>query len=257
MLNKRMTNSEIAQRVIEIFNKPWLTKESQFLYLAVGGSRAYGLHSHDSDYDVIGVVCPPEENVIGLGKWESFQQVTEDVDVRLYSPKKFFTMMDQGGITNLEMLFLKPRILNPVMHPLMTNRGELLQPAVINSVLGHSTSTLHRFQDISNAKLGSKRRKYIETYGYDVSAAVHALRWLWMAEWLEFDPKHLNVPTNLIRADYLQKVKRGEIKEIRIIIEEARDRLEKRKEFIHEILRRNKKPDLSQMLVTLHRELLL
>jgi len=82
------------------------------LFATVGGSRAFGCASPESDYDVHGVYLLPLEEVLGLGRPnETLEQKTEhpeeqvEVDIATHDLRKFVMLLLKGNGNVLEDLY--------------------------------------------------------------------------------------------------------------------------------------------------------
>lgn len=173
-----MDNHKVLDIIRKTFPHDWLTPD-RIQYLALVGSRGFNLHTDKSDWDFVGVAMPPRKLLYGLNNWEVFHHVGDEVDIRLYSPRKFGKLLATGSPNPLEMLYVKPLLCTMRFRSAFGYAPDTYAcPGTIHSIISHATSTLKRFRSPANSKLGDKRRQLVDTFGYDTSAAMHSLRWL-------------------------------------------------------------------------------
>src|SRR5579885_3284370 len=96
---------------------------SDIVHLFVGGSQLHGAKvSETDDLDIYGVFIEPPERVLGLDRLDHFVWSTagddrrngpDDVDVTLYSLRKWATLAAKGNATTLHFLFAPP---DPELH---------------------------------------------------------------------------------------------------------------------------------------------
>lgn len=255
-----MTRSEIIHRILENFHHNWLTSEDDFLMLAMTGSRGYGTHLPTSDYDVVGIVKPTIDMILGTDTWESAANVSKDLDYKLYTPRKYLSILAKGSVNNVETLFLDTMIRHPSMDILWGRRHSFLTTSTLNSIFGYTESTLRRYKDASASDHGSKRRAMIEAVGYDCSAAAHCLRWLWMGLDLAQDSTVLATKMHTGRALMLQAVKHGDVgvDEVDRYIHRYRTQLREQEEAIRPTLtaKINMRITANSCLVHIHKDIL-
>lgn len=190
----------------------WYTP-SDVLMLTLTGSRGYGLHNENSDWDYFAVVAPPEEYIIGSSRWEGVNRETDNLDIKVYSPAKYMSMCMQGSVNNLEPLFLPTLYKTTWMNEWLDHAETFVTKATLASILGYTLSTKKRYKEVGEAQHGKKRKTLIEAYGYDGSAAAHCVRWLWMGLDLarnkgkRLDPRMGN---DLVHKEIVKSIKRGE-----------------------------------------------
>lgn len=204
-----ITVGTIIHSYLDLFPHDWLTSD-RILLLCLSGSRAYGINTEDSDWDVVGMVQPPEDDIIGLGNWKSWQDSNVFMDGRAYSPEHYVRLLRKGSPNHLETLWLPTYIRSPILNELFLRRSGFITKGTLMGILGNARSTLSRYHMVGSSKHGEKRRTLIETRGYDTSSAAHAIRWLWMGLDLRQDPKNLTLGLTGVRAQSLRRIKAGE-----------------------------------------------
>lgn len=201
---------KLIPNILSLYGHREVTRD-KILLLSLSGGRAYGTSRPDSDWDFIMVVEPPEHNIIGMHPLDSFHKKNDQLDLRVYSPAQFHHMITKSAVNSVETLFLPTILRSTLFNSLWNNRHLFLRGGTVASILGHTKSTLGRFTSAANTTKGSKRRFYIETYGYDISAAVHSLRWLWIGLDLASDPTTLTVKMYPQRQQFLRLIKDGKV----------------------------------------------
>jgi predicted nucleotidyltransferase len=169
------------------------TSEFQYpdrlIHLFVGGSELHGAKVLGTDdLDIYGVYIEPPEITLGLRSMPHYVWSTagderrngpDDVDVTLYSLRKWAGLACKGNPTALHFLFAKSEVQSPIWDKIIANRNVLLSHACVKQFLGFADDQLKR---ITGAKGRGKKGTRPETeikYGYDVKAAMHTLRLLY------------------------------------------------------------------------------
>lgn len=121
-------------------------KQSQLLLLeCVSGSRAYGLHTPQSDTDLKGVFVLPKQKFYGLEYTE--QANNETNDEVYYELKRFVDLLVKNNPNILELLNTPADCIRQ-RHPLM----DLLKPELFLSKLCHQTFAGYAQSQIKKAK---------------------------------------------------------------------------------------------------------
>lgn len=146
-----MTREEL-QNIIS--SKPYdFLRENEHLgkhlmYLTIGGSHAYGTSQDGSDIDIRGVALNSKEDLLGLGDFEHYVDVTTDTTV--FGFNKAVNLMCAGNPNMLEQLGNKDDLVisyNPATKLLMDNKKLFLSKRVIYS-FGGFTGKLVREADV-------------------------------------------------------------------------------------------------------------
>lgn len=165
--------------------------EDNCIALAVAGSELYGTNLDDGDNDFMGVCVEPREYVIGLNQFEQWQHHSAgkgnrsgegDIDLTIYSLRKWVRLAEQGNPTVLLLGFTPQRLI-------LTNRAEhaeLFARIQDNMHLFWSKQAAGRFlgylESQKKQMLGltgrrhSNRPELVELHGYDTKFAYHAVR---------------------------------------------------------------------------------
>ena len=102
----------------------------RLIQLFVGGSELHGAKVHGTDdLDIYGVYIEPPDRVLGLESMPHFVWSTagadrrngpNDVDVTLYSLKKWAGLACKGNPTALHFLFAKNTVENPIWNEIVS-----------------------------------------------------------------------------------------------------------------------------------------
>jgi hypothetical protein len=121
-------------------------KNSRFLLLdCISGSRAYGLHTPQSDTDLKGVFLLPKNEYYGLEYTEQVNNETNDEVY--YELKRFVDLLTKNNPNLLELLNTPPDCIR-LKHPVM----DLLKPELFLSKLCRQTFAGYAQSQIKKAK---------------------------------------------------------------------------------------------------------
>jgi len=170
-------------------------RESGFPYpdrlilLFVGGSELHGAKVHGTDdLDIYGIYIEPPEMVLGLESMPHFVWSTagndrrngpSDVDVTLYSLKKWAGLACKGNPTALHFLFAENAVANNVWIDILRDRRAFLARTFVKPFLGFADDQLKRMTGSKGRGKKGQRPEIEEKFGYDVKAAMHTLRLLY------------------------------------------------------------------------------
>jgi uncharacterized protein len=170
-------------------------KESGFLFsdriihLFVGGSELHGAKVHGTDdLDIYGVYIEPPELVLGLDSLPHFVWSTagddrrngpNDVDVTLYSLKKWAGLACKGNPTALHFLFARGVLHSDVWKNVVEEKAAFLARIHVKQFLGFADDQLQRMAGTKGRGKKGQRPEIEQKYGYDVKAAMHTLRLLY------------------------------------------------------------------------------
>ena len=207
---------------------PWL-KEHTILEVKTG-SKAYGTDIETSDTDLKGVCIPPVEYFFGLKNFKSYQSIDthrpntkEDVDLTIYSLKKFAESALKGNPSILEMLFVREEDVVSSTNEgkmLLSNRNLFLSNRIKNSMGGYAKQ-----QTLKMMNGQGSRHDLMKTHGYDTKFAMHALR-LYQVGINCFETGTMS--THSKNADWLKEVRLGKYTKEEVIgfLEEHEDRFQ-------------------------------
>ena len=156
---------------------PVLEKEKNLLFLTISGSRAYGTHHNDSDYDIRGVFYNTPAELFGLQRRESQEF---NGDVMLHSLGKFTRLAAGANPNILELLFIDEEyhlFVHDSFKPFLENRGVFLSKKAKHSYSGYAMSQVKKCK--SHSTHGTLREQYKvgpENDAYDSKYAMHTCR---------------------------------------------------------------------------------
>lgn len=160
----------------------------RLIHLFVGGSELHGAKVHGTDdLDIYGVYIELPEMVLGLESMPHFVWSTagndrrngpSDVDVTLYSLKKWAGLACKGNPTALHFLFAEGSLRNAIWAEVVRNQRVFLARAFVKPFLGFADDQLKRMAGTKGRGKKGQRPEIEEKFGYDVKAAMHTLRLL-------------------------------------------------------------------------------
>lgn len=187
-------------------------------YEVIGGSKSYGIISNSSDYDIIGVVIPPKEQIYhhltgmvpGFGpepsKFKNFvAHHIGEYDINLVEIVKFFNLCAENNPNMLEILFIEESLImvNSDQSALIReNRLDFLNKNAYFKFTGYAKSQRNKLKNRANSE---HRKELYEKYGYDTKFAYHMIRLSLQAIQILQDGD-LNLNTN---SELLNKIRNG------------------------------------------------
>lgn len=142
----------------------------------LAGSVGFGLNNASSDRDLVYVVIPPSENVVGLDTFDSWHHQTPELDLRVYSLRKFVSMLVKANPNILDLTFLNAKFRsNTAFGRFLLDRSKIVSQQAVRTLLNACSSI-----GPSNPE-GKTRKDLAKEFGYDTKAACHSFRWLLLA----------------------------------------------------------------------------
>ena len=136
----------------------------RILIKTVAGSHLFGTNTPQSDKDYKGVYLPDAAQIL-LGDYKDTEVYTtgneheknskEDIDVELYSLKKFMKMVKSGDTAALELLFTPEEFIlekDPLWDIILENRDKLLSSKV-NAMIGYARQQANKY-GIKGSRMG-------------------------------------------------------------------------------------------------------
>jgi uncharacterized protein len=159
------------------------------IHLFVGGSELHGAKVHGTDdLDIYGLYIEPPEMVLGLDSLPHFVWSTagndrrngpNDIDITLYSLKKWTSLACKGNPAALHFLFAKGVLRNAIWADVVRNKRVFLARTFVKPFVGFADDQLKRMTGRKGRGKKGQRPEIEEKYGYDVKAAMHTLRLLY------------------------------------------------------------------------------
>jgi predicted nucleotidyltransferase len=161
----------------------------RLIHLFVGGSELHGAKVQGTDdLDIYGLYIEPPEMILGLESMPHFVWSTagnerrngpKDVDITLYSLKKWAGLACKGNPTALHFLFTKSAVRNKVWSEILEEKEVFLSRSCVPQFLGFADAQLKRMTGKLGRGKKGQRPELEEKYGYDVKAGMHVLRLLY------------------------------------------------------------------------------
>ncbi len=162
---------------------------ARLIHLFVGGSELHGAKVHGTDdLDIYGLYVEPPEMVVGLDSMPHFVWSTagnerrngpKDVDVTLYSLKKWAGLACKGNPTALHFLFAESVVHSAIWSEVVHNRRIFLARTFVKPFLGFADDQLRRMAGTKGRGKKGQRPEIEKEYSYDVKAGMHTLRLLY------------------------------------------------------------------------------
>lgn len=204
------------------------TAESSLCLSAPVGSTIHGLSlAGTDDLDIMGVCIEQASDMIVLG--QSFEQfiyrsaaerehhhdapsMPGDLDLTIYSLRKFCRLAANGNPTILNLLFIPHeyhQTCTAVGHTLQAMASVFVSKEAASHYLGYMQAQHQRLIGLRGQKR-IKRPDLEEKYGYDTKYAMHMLRLGYQGVEL-LETGHLQFPMAEEPRSFLMQVRRGEV----------------------------------------------
>jgi uncharacterized protein len=160
------------------------------IHLFVGGSELHGAKvGQTNDTDIYGIYIEPPYEALGLEPHEHFVWSTagddrrnrpDDVDITLYSLRKWAGMAAKGNATALHFLFAETReVKADTWRKIKAHIGLFLSRNSAKQSVGFADAQFKRLTGEKGSGKKGQRRQYIRAFAYDTKAAMHGLRLLY------------------------------------------------------------------------------
>jgi len=161
----------------------------RLIHLFIGGSELHGAKVHGTDdLDIYGVYIEPPEIALGLESLPHFVWSTagddrrngpSDIDVTLYSLKKWAGLACKGNPTALHFLFAKSALKSSIWSAVLAQKEIFVARSCVKQFLGFADDQLKRMTGQKGRGKKGQRPEIEAEFGYDVKAAMHTLRLLY------------------------------------------------------------------------------
>ena len=211
-------HKSVRKPLLDLVALSGFDRPQNLIHLFVGGSELHGAKvGHTDDTDLYGVYIEDPEQALGLDPSEHFVWSTagderrngpDDVDVTLYSLRKWAAMAAKGNATALHFLFAEAQEVEPkTWKKIQAQREVFLSRNLAKQFLGFADDQFKRLTGEKGSGKKGQRPEYIGKYGYDTKAAMHGLRLLY--ECLEL-MAHRRITLPRPEKDLLIEVRSGE-----------------------------------------------
>jgi len=157
------------------------------IHLFIGGSELHGAKvGATDDLDIYGVFLDPPPVVLGLNPRKHFVWSTasddrrngpEDVDLTLYSLRRWAQLAAKGNATALHFVFADSTATSNEIWGLVQARRDLfISKESAAQFLGFAGNQLRRITGEQGRGAKGRRPEYESVFGYDTKAAMHCLR---------------------------------------------------------------------------------
>jgi len=184
------TEGKEQRSLLSLVQLSGFPQPENLIQLFIGGSELHGAKvGATDDTDLYGVYIEPPEQALGLDPLEHFVWSTagderrngpDDVDVMLYSLRKWAAMAAKGNATALHFLFAEPKeVAAASWRSIQGNHTAFLSRASAQQFLGFADNQFKRLTGEKGSGKKGQRPEYIGKFGYDTKAAMHGLRLLY------------------------------------------------------------------------------
>lgn len=161
----------------------------RLIHLFIGGSELHGAKVQGTDdLDIYGVYIEPPEMILGLESLPHYVWSTagderrngpHDVDVTLYSLRKWAGLACKGNPTALHFLFAESELQNQTWARVVSKKHLFAARSFVKQFTGFANDQLGRITGKKGRGKKGQRPEIEAKYGYDVKAAMHSLRLLY------------------------------------------------------------------------------
>jgi len=157
------------------------------VHLFIGGSELHGAKvGATDDLDIYGIYIEPPDIALGLTPRDHFVWSTagderrngpEDVDITLYSLRRWAELAAKGNATALHFVFAEATaVSSPVWEYVQQNRSIFISKQSATQFLGFADNQKQRITGEKGHGAKGLRSEYVGRFGYDTKAAMHCLR---------------------------------------------------------------------------------
>ena len=217
-MDKARKSDTKERSLLDLVALSGFNKTRNLILLFVGGSELHGAKiGQTDDTDIYGVYIEEPSEALGLDSREHFvwstagddrRNTADDVDVTLYSLRKWAGMAAKGNATALHFLFAEPQEVKPdTWKEIKANAALFLSRNSAKQFVGFADGQFKRLTGEKGSGKKGQRPEYICAFGYDTKAAMHGLRLLY--ECLEL-MQHGKITQPRPERELLIKIRSGE-----------------------------------------------
>lgn len=186
------------------------------------GSTIHRLHLEGvDDRDEMGIAIEPPEMVFGLQQFEHYihrdqpegvKSQPGDLDLTIYSLRKYVKLAAAGNPTILILLYAPPLMTTEWGSKLLENRHLFASKQAGPRFLGYMTAQKERMLGL-RGQMRVTRTDLIEKHGYDTKYAMHMLRLGFQGqEFLSLGELRLPPDPSNVQMAFCRKVREGRVK---------------------------------------------
>lgn len=224
--------------------------EENLILKIKSGSHLYGTNTADSDVDHVGVCIPTKDYILGIYKFEQYEERTNpcnsekrntkfDSDLTIYSVQKFIKLLADNNPNILELLYAPDDCIvycDNFGRELLKHKELFVSRRAYYKFMGYAIAQKRKLIEKDPTGL---RLEIVKTHGYDTKYASHLIRLLLFGVEL-LNTGGLKLPAE--HREYLMSIRNGEWPLSRIIDRAAH--LEKDLERALQHTKIPEKPDL-------------
>jgi predicted nucleotidyltransferase len=176
--------------LLELVHLSGFAQPESLIHLFVGGSELHGAKiGKTDDTDLYGVFVESPAQTLGLDSLEHYvwssagddrRNGPDDVDVTLYSLRKWAVLAAKGNATTLHFLFAEPEEVTPEFwRKIQDRRADFLSRKSAEQFVRFAENQFARITGEKGSGKKGQRPEYIGKFGYDTKAAMHGLRLLY------------------------------------------------------------------------------
>jgi len=183
------------------------------------------------DRDFMGVCIAPMDCYIGIHQFDHKEYWEGSNDIVIYDIRKFVKLLIKANPNVLGFLWNKEEMweeISPIGQILINNKSLFSTKQAYKSFVGYANSQLKKMKHMAyKGYMGDKRKRIVETFGYDTKNASHLIRLLRMGVEFLKDGKMNVYRTEDV--DELIAIKQGKWalekvqREAEILFQDARD----------------------------------
>lgn len=216
------------------------------ILLSEVGSSAHGIisASEDTDYtavfiqDIKELVNGTKESRMIRTALEGQRSGPNDIDVNVYSLRKFARLAENGNPSILTALFSEKKLVQDGSFDFEELATLIRSKRVGYAFLGYMNEQLNRWQGKSSKRVS--RPELVEAHGYDTKYASHVIRL--GAQGIEYMKEgRFSVPMDVLAAQFISGIRAGDMKE-----QEALRWAEKQREALEQAVEASSFPEKSE-----------
>lgn len=164
--------------------------DAHTILLGYVGSTSHGTYippdqkSGIDDKDLMGIVIPPNEYILGLSKYEQSDIFHEEWDIVSYDLRKIMRLLIKSNPNVIGLLWLDEVYYvkqTPAGKRLIENRDLFMTKKMYKSFAGYANGQLAKMERYNKeGYMGDKRKALVDEFGYDCKNAAHLIRLLSM-----------------------------------------------------------------------------